>query len=203
MADPRYTWDAARKQFRYASTGRLVPRTLVRNAIDTALEHQRARARQLWRAMGEGRATGLEWEQAMRRLVKDTHLYTTAAAKGGWTQLTQADFGRVGGRVAREYAHLRAFREGLAAGTRKLDGRGLLDAESYAQAARRTYHDAEKDVQAEGGKTLVRNVLHPADHCEECAALADAGPMPIDEMPSPGDRQCLSNCKCELEYVEG
>jgi hypothetical protein len=208
MADnPRFTWDAQLGRFRYAASGRLVPTANIRNAIDTALRNQQARARALGEALREGRIGTAEWELSMRRMVKDSHLYTSAAARGGFEQMTAADFGRAGGHIGREYAYLRRFREGLEDGTRTMDGRGLADAQSYAEAARRTYHDAERQTRQEsagerGARLLVTNVLNPADHCQECQDLTDAGAMDPDEMPSPGDRECGNGCKCDLVYEE-
>lgn len=205
--EPRFAWDADLGRFRYASSGRLVPTNLVRDAVDTALANQQRRANALMGQLQQGSIETAEWELAMRKLVKDSHLYSAASGVGGFEQMTPQAYGSVGGRVASEYAYLRRFREGIEDGSRPLDGRAVSDAESYAEAARRTYHDAERvtrsAVAEERGTTLmVENELNPADHCDECEALAEAGLMDPEDMPSPGDRECGNRCKCTLRYVE-
>lgn len=54
--------------------------------------------------------------------------------------------------------------------------------------------------------TMVRWVLHPAEHCEDCISRAEGSPYDahtIPWTPSDGSSACGVNCKCTLETVDG
>lgn len=62
-------------------------------------------------------------------------------------------------------------------------------------------------------KILVYWKLSPAEHCIDCLTLAANSPYakpgdgtidldPLPTVPRRGDTQCISNCKCYLEYVK-
>lgn len=193
-----YTWDQAAGRYRDAR-GRFVPRAAVRSAIDDALARANARARSLAEQLRGRRISLADWTLQMRGLVKEVHLYSAAAAKGGWDQLSPADYGRVGQVVRGEYAFLQRFAADIAAG-RPLDGRFLRRVELYAQAGRRTYHQVERADMEVRGYDLEENILGPADHCDECPSLTAQGPVPIGTLPPIGTRTCLANCRCRIRY---
>lgn len=206
-ADPRYplyTWDARLKRYRSKRTGRLVPASAVRRALDAALDNQQRRARDLFSQLASGRITPRAWQAGMRDIVKTTQLYSVALARGGWGQMTQRDYGIVGQAVREQYRFLNGFAADIRAGL-PLDGRAQNRASMYVQAGRRTYHRVDRAVRIGRGDNEVRNVLHPADHCTgpgSCQEQADLGWQPITSrrITEPGDRLCLANCRCTLEY---
>jgi hypothetical protein len=114
------------------------------------------------------------WLLEMRTLVKDVHLYSAAAAKGGWAQMAQADYGRVGQIVRKQYDYLDVFANDIANGL-PLDGRFLRRVALYGEAGRATYHDVEALEMDVRGMDEERNVLHPADHCGDCVEMTRLG----------------------------
>ena len=156
--------------------------------------------RELADAYRKGNISLGRWEREMRALTKDSHLLNAAAAKGGWDRLTPADYGRVGQAVREQYRHLDGLAGELAAGFQSPDGRFITRAQMYTRSGRTTYETTSRSVARDAEFTEERSILHPADHCESCVAQADLGFQPLGSLLPPGSRQCLSNCKCTLEY---
>lgn len=197
-----YTWDSVLQRYR-DRRGRIVARDQVRRAIDVTLDATERRARSLTEALRAGSLSLAEWETEMRALVKDVHLYSAAAVRGGWDRMTAGDYGRVGQLIRAQYGRLDAFATGLATGRIPLDGRAIVRAIMYAQAGRGTHEafansDAKKEAAAQGGRLECRNVLGDAQHCDECPALTRLGWVPVEQMPLPGHRTCLTRCHCKL-----
>ena len=58
-------------------------------------------------------------------------------------------------------------------------------------------------VEAMEGDDVVHWKLHPAEHCPDCIQLARRSPYTVSSLPTvPGEGQteCLSNCRCTLEF---
>lgn len=201
MADPRalYRWDSRAAQYRDAR-GRFVPRAEVRGAIDRALDTAAGRIRAASVALREGRITLPDWQNRMRVEMKTLHLWNAAAARGGWAQMSPADFGRIGPVLRSQYEFLARFALQIERGL-PLDGRFLTRSMMYAQAARATYHAQDELVHRERGFTQERNILEPtAENCVGCRAATAAGWVPIGKLPPIGDRECTTNCRCLLAY---
>lgn len=198
FAGLRYTFDPGSGRYR-DTRGRYVSRLQVRQALDSALDNAGKRTATIADAYRTGQIGVRDFEARMRAVIKETQLYSAAAAKGGWERMTQRDYGAVGYRVSEQYAYLRRFTADLRAGL-PLDGRFLLRVKRYAQAARPTYHAIERRVADEGGNDEERSTTHPADHCGECPAVEARGWQPIGTLPLPGERECGSGCKCTMSY---
>lgn len=139
----------------------------------------------------------------MRDAIKNIHLYSAAIAKGGWAQLTQADFGRVGKIVRSEYKYLERLASGIGDGSIPLDGRFKDRSSQYAEAGRDTYHEIERATMRAAGYTLESNVLHPAEHCTgagSCVEQTARGKVRIGQLIPIGRRRCLRKCRCSLAY---
>jgi hypothetical protein len=193
-----YTWDARAERYR-DRFGRFVARREIRSALDATLVNTAKRMRANALSLRDGSMSLDAWAAEMRASIKDVHLYSTAVARGGWDQMTFADFGRVGRLVRDQYAYLDRFVADVEAGL-ALDGRFLTRVNMYQETGRRTYYDAIARQLEDRGFDQARSVLHPADHCGECIAQAAMGWQPIDEFVPIGERECLSNCRCHAEY---
>lgn len=199
MAFPSFTWDRQARRYRDAG-GRFVSLRDVRQALDVAIRGLRREMRSVTQRYQRGEISLGEWRVAMQSSVKNTHLFSAALAKGGWGQMTPADFGRVGGIVRVQYQYLERFAVGVADGKIPTDGRMIRRAEMYFETGRGTYHKVQRDVMSEGGFDQERSVLHPADHCDECVDEAAKGWQPVGSIIPIGERTCLGNCHCTMEY---
>ena len=198
----RYRWNDTAGRYIDAH-GRFVSRAALRAEVDAALQSATARARGLAEQLRTGQIPLEEWELAMRALSKEVHLYSAAAARGGWAQLSADDTGRVGRIVRDEYRWLRGFREEIEDGL-PLDGRFSVRTELYAQAGRETFHKTERQAELERGNTLERSILGAADHCEgagSCVEQRDRGWVLIGTLIAIGRRLCGRRCKCAMEYT--
>lgn len=109
------------------------------------------------------------------------------------------DYGAIGAEIKKEYTYLNRFASEIATGY-PLGGAFTARAQMYMEAGRKTYYDQLDQVQLAHGMTEERNVLHPADHCQECPGLTELGWVEIGELPQIGTRQCMRHCKCDKEY---
>jgi hypothetical protein len=194
----RYRWDA--RVGRYVDArGRFVSRAFVRAELDRAIESATQRMAPLSESLRDGNISLADWIIEMRRDIKQVQLYSAAAAKGGWAQMSQADYGRVGQLVREQYRFLEGFGNDIAAGL-PLDGRFLRRVALYAGAGRRTFHKVEQFEMEARAMDEERSVLNPADHCDECVAEAAKGWQPLGSIVPIGERTCKGGCKCDMEF---
>jgi len=198
---PEYTYDRVAGRYR-GPGGRFVQPAQVRAWLDVALDTATKRIDGLATALRTGNIDLISWEVAMRREIKNVSLYSAAAAKGGWAQMSDADYGRVGQYVRGQYQYLRGFAQDVQAGRQLLDGRLNARAHLYTQAGRPLYHRIEIAEQDLRGSTEKRNKRHRGDSCAGCVAATAAGWHPIKsrEVPEIGARDCRTRCKCEWEF---
>lgn len=205
----RFEWDNSSSRYRSSSSGRFVSADDVRRGLDKALE-QRARAnRALTEELRAGAISLDQWRREMRASIKDAHLYSAAAARGGYSQLSDSDRRRVAALVKEQFEYLEKFARDMENGL-LLDGRVLSRAELYAQAARSTYERTRRRIMSEeNGMREERSVLHGREHCtdsrnrEGCIEQAAKGWVPIGTLVPIGERTCLGNCLCTMRYREG
>jgi hypothetical protein len=198
-----FTWDVRAQQYRGRS-GRFVSRQEIRNALDRALNTAQGRVISLAEQLRTGTVSLAVWQTAMAEELKTLHLYSAAAAKGGWAQMTDTDYGRVGRILRDQYQYLRGFASDIAGEKYRdgLDGRFLNRVKLYARSGRMTYHAIQRNEMFDAGRTEVRSVLHPAEHCDQCVEQARMGWVAIDDpryIPVM-NRTCLSNDLCTEDF---
>lgn len=193
-----FTWDRRSQRYR-GPDGRFVSSSQIRSVLDRTLANTRDRIEDLAYQLQRGDVSIDQWLVEMRSAVKDVQLYSTALAKGGWAQMTQADFGRVGRIVRDQYVYLDRFVADIMAGY-PLDGRFIRRASMYVESGRRTYYDVLDRLMVDRGFDQERSRLNPADHCDECVWQDRLGWQKIGDMIPIGERTCLSNCKCFKQY---
>jgi CubicO group peptidase (beta-lactamase class C family) len=196
----RWEYDSRSYSYRDARTGRYLSNRDVRKALDATLVAPAGRARALAEALRERRISLAEWQTQMMREIKTVHLWGAATAKGGWAQLTPADYGRVGQRIREQYAYLRTRAEAIATGAQALDGNFVSRMELYGLAGRATYHATETREMELRGMTEERSVRGDGDSCAGCVAAAALEWQPIGSVVPVGQRNCLSRCRCWLIF---
>lgn len=194
----QFTWNLEAQRF-VDSRGRFVSRERAVDALDAALDKAKLRGRVLATQLQAGKVSLQEWEEGMRQVVKEVHLYSAAVARGGWAQMSYTDFGNVGPTLRFQYQKLNAFAAEIAAGY-PLDGRFLQRTDLYLLSGRTSFHKQDEVVQREAGKREERNLLRARDYCHGCLAESGRGWVPIGSLVPVGQRTCLSRCKCFVEY---
>jgi hypothetical protein len=199
MPDPVFRYNA--RAYSYVGPGgRFLSRTEVRDTLDNALANNGKIVRDLTQQLRDGRITLATWQTGMAREIKNVHLYSTAAARGGWANMTPTDYGRAGQRIEAQYRYLRGFAEDIASGKQPLNARALQRATMYSEAGRNTFHYVERKEMEVRGMTEERSILHAQDSCEGCVEQNDLEWQPIGGAAPIGERDCLTKCRCTMDY---
>jgi hypothetical protein len=157
----------------------------------------------LTQSLRAGNVTLQEWYDTMRAHMKRTHVIAGSIAKGGWKQMTQADWGRLGAMTKREYAYLNRFARQLASGQIALEGKVVQRAGMYANAGHKTYQENLRIRAAEYSYREERRLIGArGESCDDCIVEAAKGWQPIGTLRPIGDSQCVSNCGCYFEFRE-
>src|SRR5690606_18307293 len=123
------------KQGRYRSRGRFYSESDVLSAVDGYLDGvTEAKADALFELIRSGLLNVRGLQLAGEREIAKAHLNAATAAKGGRRQMSQADYGRVGGTVKAELAHWRDLMREIENG-KPLDGRVKQSLRNYIRAA--------------------------------------------------------------------
>lgn len=189
-------------------TGRIVSRA----TVDAALESQIAASRQaingIARQLANAEISLADYQIAMRDQMKTIHTISGALAKGGWANMSQADWGAVGQISRKQYAKLEQFAVKIASGDirlRRLDGEingtFLRVSDLFGQGGINTKTQMETRIAEQNGATHERRVLDPkAQHCDCCIKQAGLGWQPIGRLIPIGDCTCDTNCRCTKIY---
>lgn len=197
---PRYLWDERTGQYFDRKTGQFVSLQVVRDQLDKVIDASSQAMRATSQQLRDGDIGLTEWQIQMMQLIAIIHLAGAAMQRGGWQQMTQADFGRVGQIVRNEYGFLRGRAEKIASGEQKLDGTLARRAGLYGQQARPTYLIFWDSTAAQRGFDEERSILQPAEHCTECVSEADKDFQPFGQMIPIGRRICKSSDRCLKEF---
>lgn len=198
--------------YRDTATGRIVAHTQVREYVNEMISTSGDVQSTLAQLVSSGAISPADWRTAMRQEIKDNYVTQYLAGIGGRDVMKPADWGSIGGLVGDQYRYLENFYAQVAAGE-------LSEAQIYARS--RMYINSSRDAYERAlgrasiaqGYTEHRWVMAPAEHCDDCIALASLGWIPITESfvspssgaattPGAGDTLCLTNCKCHIEYRE-
>jgi hypothetical protein len=199
MADPGFRYNA--KAYSYVDErGRFLSRTDVRDVLDNALANNGRLVRDLTQQLQQGRISIADWQTGMAREIKNVHLYSAAAARGGWANMTPADYTRAGQRIEAQYIYLRGFAEDVASGKQPLNARALERAAMYSEAGRNTFHHVERAEMEIRGMTEERSVKDERDSCDECVEQDALEWQPIGDAVPIGERECLTRCRCSMDY---
>lgn len=196
-ASPVFTFDAATHRYLSAS-GKHVTQAELRGFVDKAVSSARAEARAIAEAFLE-HGNSAEYETAMKALLKNEYLSLSMIANGGREQMTDVLWGRTGAVLKSQYQYLEAMGRNLDEGLIS-EAQLLARSELYANAGIGTFESFLRDGMVEAGMSEALNILGGGNNCSECPSLSDEGWMPVDDMPMPGERECLVNCNCSVEY---
>ena len=197
-----FVYNANTGRFR-SPLGRFLSARDVRNAIDRRLDDASRSIAQIAEDYRNGRIPGSAWMRGMRDAIRETHLMSALAAKGGRSGLTSQDYGRLGARIKTEYQWLRDFAAQINSGIQRTDGTMLNRAKLYGQAGRGTFDLFDTDEKRRLGFDEERNVLDAdAAHCtgfNSCPEQTALGWVPIGTLTEIGTRKCGRNDRCRKE----
>jgi hypothetical protein len=198
---PEYAFNSNAARYIDVKSGRFVPANTVRDAINQVITKTETSFKEAAQKLVDRQSSVKEFQATMTGNIKTLALATSIAAKGGFANMTPADYGRVGAEVKQQYQFLQNFCNELANGKQGLDGRVVTRAAMYAQAswaisqeiARRNLEDSAREIEE-------KRVLGIADHCRNCLDDAAAGWQPLGTLPKIGNSLCRVRCRCHFEF---
>lgn len=201
---PDYRWNAAAGRY-ISSNGRFLSQQTIRGELDKALDNVTDRLVLLAKDFRTGVIDGRTWQIESMSLIKQVHLLGGAMEKGGWANMTQSDFGRIGQIVRGEYAYFNNLIKQLESDKQKLDGSLETRMRLYGQAGRDTYHAFETESRFIQGYDEERRILNGRDNCKAskrpgCKEEAAKMWVPIGTGTPIGSCTCLSFCRCSKSY---
>jgi hypothetical protein len=120
--------------------------------------------------MFTGDVTLGSWEEAMKKMIRELHTSTAAIGKGGWDQMTPADWGRLGPVLKGQYKYLHGFAQYVEENKDTVSLKAI-------QARARMYGNAGafSSVVVQAGDVISKK---------------------LPWLPKDGSTECLVNCKC-------
>jgi len=203
---PLYLWDERSGRFRSVKTGRYFSQSRVTAALNDVIDAAAAEMKAASVGLQSGSVTLAQWQLIMEANIKNMHLASAAMAKGGWNQLSNADFGKIGSIVKEEYRWLRKFAGEIASGKQPLNGTFLQRAQEYMRAGKVTYNEMLKRENEKRQRNYVINERHARDSCKgsgSCIEQTEFGYMRTDDprLLPPGRRRCRGFCLCQWRFV--
>jgi len=118
----QFGWNEVAGRYIDLSTGKFVPFLDVRDALDIVADASGARMNALTDQLIGEQISLAEWQIGMMEEIKISHTAAAASARGGWAQLSPADWGATGRMIRDQYDFLRNFANEIASGKQRLDG---------------------------------------------------------------------------------
>lgn len=198
----RYEYSESLGRYRDTRTGRFVPQARITSLLNRQTTITQREMNAVSQQLMEGKIDLNDWRMEMREHLRTIHSAQAAAANGGFDRMTQADWGRVGGKLRYQYERLDLMASQIQYGAQPLDGRMMQRVRMYAQSGHATYEETRRDAERERGMSLERRVLGAAEHCDDCVEYSAEGWQPLGTLPRIGDSVCMTNCKCHFEFSE-
>lgn len=198
-------YDNSAGRWRNQETGRFVAEASV---IGEMRVHQDAAVTNLHGLTSQlygGSISVEQWQVAAAAEIKDARLAQAMFAVGGKSNMTQANYGRVGSKLQREYRFLDQFAKDIAAGNVS-EAQALNRIAQYGNNTQSSYWQEYEQATPEGFE--IWWVLGAAEHCQAsasgygCVDMASSSPYEPGSMtahPGDGGSTCRGNCQCHEE----
>lgn len=111
-----------------------------------------------------------------------------------------ADVAAIVAEANRQVGYLGRFRDEIATASHLLGPGTLARAAMYGDAPWSVAMNVQRAEKTRDGLGFEVNRLGLSDHCPDCIAQTLRKWVPIGTLIEPGSRQCLTRCRCWLEY---
>jgi hypothetical protein len=161
--------------YRDADTGRLISKSAAAEMRDRFIDGQKARIDGLTDKLVDGKINIQQWTLEPRKTLAKTYAGEYAASKGGFANVTQAEWGKLGAQLKNEqYTRLDKLAQDIADGKlspAQINARSKL----YVEGASQVYERGKAENQ---------------------------GVPDLPAYPGDGQTACLSNCRCNWSFEE-
>lgn len=197
----RFNYDTNTGQYFDPRTRQFVPRSRM---IDVMNQRIAASNELVAVAVAQAQAGEISFSQMQSILtteVRNLNVQLYALGKGGFNQMTQADYGRAGNILRTEYTYMRKFISDIQTGNMtpaQVANRYNL----YMDHAWQSYWTGDVQAKATAGFTEEkRDAENDKATCDDCRRYDSDGWQPINTFPRPGQKcQCKARCRCEVIY---
>ena len=135
----QYVYNNTAQRWQSVGSGRFVAEQTI---IDEMRVHQEATFStldNLTTRLYSGSITVEQWQVAVASQLKDAHLAQAMFAVGGQANMTQANYGRVGGTLRDEYRYLSQFAQDIVDG-KVSEAQALARIKQYGRATQQSYY---------------------------------------------------------------
>lgn len=195
-----------RPRYRNLATGQFLSASNVLALADEAIAVNGGGVAQASELLLADKLSVAEWVTAFRKQLKIEYSQEYLLGRGGIGQMTQSDYGRIGGLLRDQYRYLDRFAKEVAEGNLS-PGQIRYRSDLYAKAAREAYERGLAVASKEAGNDEEIWILDPAvENCPGCVGFAGLGWVKIEDnaydgaYPGSGATVCLTNCHCHIEY---
>ena len=196
-----FGWNGRAGRYVDLSSGRFVSSLQVRDALESVMGAARDNMHTLTQSLIDQQISLADWQSGMMDQIRLAHVSAGASANGGWAQMSQSDWGATGRMIRDQNDYLRNFAGQIADGSQRLDGRALVRADMYGEAARGTFEQMRRRYEEiNNGMDEEAAELGEADHCDDCLDRAAQGWQPIGTLPRIGDSVCTTRCHCTFKF---
>lgn len=194
-----YGWNGTR--YYDLETGQFVSNAAVREGLEGVMDASALQMNALTQQLIDGGISLADWQTGMMQQIKITHTTSAALSQGGWAAMTQSDWGATGQLIRAQYDYLRNFAAEIASGKQPLDGRALVRADLYADAANGTYEEMNRRSAITDGFDEERRILEDTiNACDGCIEQAGLDWQPIGTLDPIGAEECATRCRCEFKF---
>ena len=194
-----YGWNGTR--YYDLDTGKFVSNAAVREGLETVMDASALQMNTLTQQLIDGGISLADWQTGMMQQIKITHTTSAALSQGGWGAMTSSDWGATGQLIRAQYDYLRNFAAEIASGKQPLDGRALVRADMYADAANGTYEEMNRRSAITDGFDEERRILEDTiNACDGCIEQAGLDWQPIGTLDPIGAEECATRCRCEFTF---
>jgi len=169
-----WQWDDRAKRYRDTATGRFITQRKAVTLRDYYIEAKKSEMDALSRRLVDKEINLAQWTLEMRQQVKDTYINEYMLARGGRNNMTQADWGRIGAMVKKQYQFVDNFARDIDAG--KVSGGQI--------------------------QTRARMYVDSGTQAFERAKTESLGLPPLPAYPGDGQTVCRANCQCAWDIQD-
>lgn len=199
----QYQYDPRSRRYRNRGSGQYLSAKTVRSAVDTVIDAETVKMRDLAQQLVDGSIGLSDWQMQSAQLLKSLHVAMGLAANGGLSNTSASSLGYLASQIKQQYQYLNKMALQIRRGEQALDGTLVARAALYTQAGREIYQNVIARAAKDAGCSEEKSILGSADHCGDCVEEAAKGWSPLGSLIPIGQRQCLSNCRCEMTYRGG
>ncbi|MBE9478879.1 MAG: hypothetical protein IMY80_02855 [Chloroflexi bacterium] len=198
--DDQWYWDAS--NLRYVnSAGTVFPQAQLRMMMTESIKLSSEYLNNISNQYTNGNITRTQFIDGMRRELKNEYIRQYMLGRGGYEQMTYADWGSVGGDLASQYRYIDGFADDLLAGDLTP---GQIETRSgmYSNSAREAYSKGKDKVMRAWGADEESWYTTSGNSCVDCLDNEAAGWQEIGYFSFPGDGStiCLTACRCGKSY---